>query len=99
MRRLSNTRGFTLIEALAAITVLIIGILGPLTLAARGISDGLFAKNQITANYLAQEALELVVNRRDSNLVNHWLGAEWFEGMETCLNEFGTSGEFCKVDP
>lgn len=57
-------QGLTLVEALVAITVLIIGVIGPLNIAARGIGDGIFARNQIAANYLAQEALELVLNRR-----------------------------------
>lgn len=60
----NRSRGFTLVEALVAITILIIGVIGPLQIAARGIGDGIFAANQIAANYLAQEAMELVVNKR-----------------------------------
>lgn len=62
-------KGFTIVETLVAITILIIGVLGPLALAARGISDGLFAQNQLTASLLAQEAVETMVNRRNSNIV------------------------------
>ena len=62
--------GFTLIETLVAVTILIIGVIGPLSLAARGISDGLFAQNQLTANLLAQEAMETIVNARNSNIIN-----------------------------
>lgn len=58
------SRGFSLVESLVAITVLIVGVLGPLNIAARGIGDGLFARNQIVANYLAQEAIEIIVNKR-----------------------------------
>lgn len=60
----SQTRGFTLVESLVAITILLVGVIGPLSIAARGISDGLFARNQIAANYLAQEGLEAVINER-----------------------------------
>lgn len=59
-----NSRGFTLVEALVAVTILVVGVLGPLEVASRGIGDGVFAANQIAANYLAQEAMELVVNKR-----------------------------------
>lgn len=60
------TQGLTLVESLVAITVLLIGVIGPLEIAARGIGDGIFARNQIAANYLAQEAIELVVNQRNA---------------------------------
>jgi hypothetical protein len=62
--------GFTLIETLVAVTILIIGVIGPLSLAARGISDGLFAQNQLTANLLAQEAIETIVNVRNTNVMD-----------------------------
>ncbi len=58
-----------MVETLVAVTILMIGVIGPLVVAARGISDGLFAQNQITANFLAEEAIEMMVNRRDSNVL------------------------------
>lgn len=64
-----KTSGFTLVETLVAVTILIVGVIGPLSLAARGISDGLFAQNQLTANLLAQEALETIANLRNSNIL------------------------------
>lgn len=72
-RSKNNNFGFTLVETLVAITILLVGVLGPLTLVTRGISDGLFARNQITANYLAQEALETVLNKRMTNSFTHQL--------------------------
>lgn len=71
-------KGFTLVEALVAITVLVIGVLGPLTIAARGIADGLYAKNELAAKYLAQEAIEVVANKRASNIQN---GDAWLTGI------------------
>lgn len=65
MKTLHSQAGLTLVEALVAVTVLTVGVLGPLTIAARGISDGIFARNQIAANYLAQEGVEMVVNQRN----------------------------------
>lgn len=59
-----------MIEMLVAVTILLIGVLGPLNMAVRGISDGLFVKNQITANYLAQEGLDELINLRDSNVAS-----------------------------
>lgn len=75
--------GFTLIEALVAIMVLVVGVLGPLSIAARGIADGFFARDQVTANFLAQEGMELVINRRETNrLLNP---GEWLSGLGGCV--------------
>ncbi|MBI2099827.1 MAG: prepilin-type N-terminal cleavage/methylation domain-containing protein [Candidatus Vogelbacteria bacterium] len=66
-----SSSGFTLLETLVAITILIIGVLGPLTLAVNGIVDGLYAKNQITANFLAVEGMEKIVNLRNSDVATN----------------------------
>ncbi len=60
-------RGFTLIETFIAITILMTAIVGPLVLAARGLSGSSIARDQITAYYLAQEVLEVVRAIRDEN--------------------------------
>ena len=84
--------GFTMIEMLVAITILLVGVLGPLSIASQGIAEGLFVKNQITAVYLAQEAIELMVNKQ-RNLKNYNSGHAlltpipdfyWLEGI--CVN-------------
>src|SRR3989344_1227727 len=76
-------KGFTLIETLVAVTILMIGVIGPLAIAARGITDGLYAQNRITASYLAQEAIEFVINRRDSNVL---AGNGVFTGISSFTN-------------
>ncbi|MEK7208634.1 MAG: hypothetical protein AAB677_00020 [Patescibacteria group bacterium] len=66
-----TSQGFTIIESLVAITILIVGVLGPMTAATRGITDGYYAGNQLIATYLAQEALELagaqIINDREDS--------------------------------
>ncbi len=59
-----------MVEALVAITVLMIGVIGPLSLLANAITNANYAKNQITAFFLAQEGQELVINQRDQNILN-----------------------------
>jgi type II secretory pathway pseudopilin PulG len=89
-----NTQGFTLLETLVAVTILIIGVLGPLSLASRGIADGLFAQNQLTASFLAEEALETLKSRRDGNVLSGndpFLNLTGFGSGEIELN--GLTGE------
>ena len=60
-------QGFTLIETLIAITVLLIAIVAPMSLASEGILAARLAQDQIVAFYLAQEGVEAVRNLRDQN--------------------------------
>lgn len=59
--------GFTLIETLLAVLLLTTAIAGPLTIASKGLTSSLVAKDQITAFYLAQDAMEYIRFKRDSN--------------------------------
>jgi len=73
-----NSSGFTLIETLVAITILVVSVSAPLTLAAKGLSSAYFARDQITAFYLAQEAVEIIRNMRDENILS---GRGWTSGI------------------
>jgi prepilin-type N-terminal cleavage/methylation domain-containing protein len=71
-----SSRGFTLIETLVAVFILSVSIAGPLTVASRALSAALVAKNQITAFYLAQDAIEYIRFARDTNKLSgatNWL--------------------------
>jgi len=59
-------KGFTIIETLVAITILMIAIAGPLTVATKGYTSSLDAKNQSIAINLAQEGLEYLNNQKDN---------------------------------
>ncbi len=84
-----NKKGFTLIETMVAITVLLLAIVSPLTLTKQGVASTRYAKNQITAFFLAQDAIEFIRNVRDSNFLS---GANWLSGLEDCVNSY------CSVD-
>ncbi len=62
----SASAGFTLIESLVAITVLMLSVAGPLYAANRSIVAAGIARDQLTASYLAQEAIEHVRLLRDN---------------------------------
>ena len=61
-----GSAGFTLVEAFVAITILLVTIVGPMTIAARGLQSAFFARDQLTAFYLGQEAIETVRFWRDT---------------------------------
>lgn len=81
----ATTRGFTLVESLVAITVLLAAVTGPLTIAAQGISLANFARQQITAIFLAQEAIEYIRSVRDGNILDPD-SAGWLDGLTACID-------------
>jgi prepilin-type N-terminal cleavage/methylation domain-containing protein len=79
-----KARGFTLVETLVAVAILMISIAGPLVVASKGLNAAIFARDQMMASYLAQESLELIKNIRDNNVV---VGDSWVDGIEMCVSQ------------
>ncbi len=99
----NNVKGFTLIETMVAVLLLASAIVGPLTIASKGLSAALIAKDQITAFYLAQDAMEYVRYVRDSNSLGggNWLtGAGYTYGVDLspCVSTDPNAPVYCKVD-
>jgi len=90
-------RGFTLIETLVAIAILLLAISAPLSIAEKGLASAEAARSEITAFYLAQEALEFVRNARDSSVI---AGDGWLDALQACIrdNPADETGG-CGIDP
>ncbi len=93
-----HKKGFTLLETLVALSILTSAVVGPLTLAFYSIRSAGLSQNQLTAFYLAQEAIEYVKNQRDNNVLqsNNWLqglAPAGSPGNGLCRNNKG-----CTVD-
>ncbi|MCR4286009.1 MAG: prepilin-type N-terminal cleavage/methylation domain-containing protein [Candidatus Kaiserbacteria bacterium] len=65
----TKENGFTLVETLVAISILLVIIVGPMTIAQKGIQNAFFAREQLTAVFLAQEAIEGVRELRDNDAI------------------------------
>lgn len=89
--------GFTLVETLVAISILSLSILAGFTAVQNGLKSSLTAKNQITAFFLVQEAMEHIKNIRDTNalifLNNPASGVTWLTGLSSCA-----SPSVCYID-
>ena len=74
--------GFSLIEVLVAISVLLLAVTATLTVAAKSISISADARDQVTASFLAEEGVEFIRNKRDTNILS---GQSWRQGLDPCF--------------
>lgn len=84
----NKNKGFTLLEIIVAIFVLLVGVLGAYSVTQQIISYTHSAANRLTAAYLAKEGIEIVRNIRDTN----WLEGSsnpWDEDLTGCGGECG----------
>jgi len=63
----SNRLGFSMVEVLVSLSVVVISLLVILQLSVHGVQDSMDSRDQLVATGLAQEGTELVRNIRDSN--------------------------------
>ncbi|MDO8500169.1 MAG: prepilin-type N-terminal cleavage/methylation domain-containing protein [bacterium] len=63
--------GFTLLETMVALTVIVSAMAGPFSLATRGVFFAKFAKNKLVAVNLVQEGLEFIRQCRDNNVLQN----------------------------
>ncbi len=100
--QLSTHQGFTLVEVLVSISIFMIAIVAMVVVSAQGINNTAFAKNQLTASYLAQEGIELVRNARDNYIQNIQLFSDFSTDFGNyCINDLLNGGNFtgCTIDP
>ncbi len=86
------TAGFTLIETLVAIAILLIAIVAPLSIVGNALNATFLARDQMIATHLAGEAFEIVRQARDTNIMN---GDDWDKNFS--LDECSSGGNGCIV--
>jgi type II secretory pathway pseudopilin PulG len=85
-------KGFTIVETLVAITVLMIAISGPLTVSFRALNAAVASRDQMIASFLAQDAMEYARNIKDNNITDQY-SEGWLETIGEC-----TKTVKCPVD-
>lgn len=88
--------GFTILETLIAVAILVAGIIGTTSAVQTGISSYIFSKDQIIAFYLAQEGFEQIRNTRDENALKQ---QPWLTGIADSSDDPCYFGNTCYVDP
>lgn len=86
LRNIKYSQGFSMVESLVAIAVLLIAIVGPLTIAINSIQYSNVAKDKLQATYLAQEQLELMVARQHSIFIECYIGVPTDDGAGNTSN-------------
>ena len=81
-----NRSGQTMLELVVAISVILVGVVGTITLTIATIRGGTISKMQVTATNLAREGIEIVRNLRDQNALliesNELEYINWIDGLE-----------------
>ncbi len=97
---LQKNKGFTLLETMIAVLILTVALNSLFTLVTSSLFSATYAKNKITAVYLAQEVVDYVRNDRDNTAFKGNNGGDWtsflahYGSGNMCFGSYG-----CVVEP
>ena len=86
------SKGFTIVEAMVAIFILTISVSSMLGITASSAASARYANNEITANYLLQEAIDSIRNSRDTIAFQTKDGSG---GWDKFLQRYGSPNNKC----
>ncbi|MFA6408061.1 MAG: prepilin-type N-terminal cleavage/methylation domain-containing protein [Candidatus Paceibacterota bacterium] len=96
-------KGFTLIEALVAVTILTLAVSGPLMAASRAIVAAETSRDQLIASYLAQEGIEYIRAMRDDEYLKLYTSGDttgaWANFLAAISKCVGTACSFDRAGP
>ncbi len=79
-------KGFTLLEMLFAIIIFSFSLVSLMLIAGKGVIATTTAKDQLVAQYLAEEGAEVARNMRDTNFLT--MNTEgWLAGLDSCTED------------
>lgn len=89
-----------------AISILMVAVVAPITIAQKGLSSATYSKSQMIASYLAQDAIEYIINKRDEVSLRNgykwdalW-GISYLEScrVETLVDLTNNNEKGCQID-
>lgn len=108
----THTQGYSLVEVLIAIAILLIALIGPMTIAAKGIQSSVHVREQTIAISLAQEGIEAFIAARNDAAIKAFADgdldtASWnwatagtrSAGVSRCFTTNGCNIEYTNADP
>lgn len=99
-KKFGLTLGFTVLESIVAIFVLSVAISGAFTAVQTSLSQSTISKDEVKAFYLAQEAVEIIRNKRDANQLSRISGVStsWLSGFAENSGDPCYFGKVCRVE-
>jgi len=97
----NSSRGFTVLESIVAIFILSLSISGVFSSVQQSLSQTTIARDEVKAFYLAQEAVELIRNKRDGNQLERIINSSsntWLFGISANVADPCYFGKVCQVD-
>ncbi len=96
----SSQSGFTVLESIVAIFILSVSISGVFTAVQTSLSQSTISKDEVKAFYLAQEAMEIIRNKRDANQLSwiNGMGTGWLSGISGVAADPCYFGKVCRVE-
>lgn len=93
-------KGFTVLESIVAIFVLSLVISGVFTTVQSSLSQASITKDEVRAFYIAQEAIEIIRNKRDSNQLSRIAGLSnnWLSGISEAAADPCYFGKVCRME-
>lgn len=110
MFSIKDTKGYSLVEVLVATGIMLVALVGPMTIASKGLQITQFAREQATAIFMAQEGIEAVVALRNNGIIaalnNGDLSDSWDwqtdavnANIRSCFSSDGCNLSFHNSDP
>jgi len=91
INKLKNNTGFTIVEAMFAVFLLTVSVTSLMSIVASSLFSAKYSRDQITATYLAQEAVDYIRNDRDTSILQGTTFAIFSSKYNKCISPNGCS--------